>query len=419
MNATTATVAAAPAAGSAARFEDIASSLARIPELIASIPDMIREPGANPTQSMLLIAILVTLVLLILVCMVLIAMRPPRRVPGPTSPAERSAAPAARRTVKRDRPGWLSPAVSRLLPASIVLVVAFGLLVVGGVTSGGRTACVSCHQDSPHSAATDADPHRAIACVACHEGGGVLARATFNTVRRFEHFVLGALSDPGAAGYGLPIASDSCRGCHRSALTGPLADTPRGLRMSHTEPLAAGAECVDCHVLEAGLIAASSGGMTSCLRCHGSGAVFSTCDRCHIGDPALAARTLDETGTLTASALVKNPRCDGCHKSQATCDQCHGIRMPHTQSFMGAGHARAAAVDIWDNGGRVCRKCHYKGHRSCTQCHSAFPGHPPAFKATHQAGDARTGCTCHQWDAKARGMTFCELCHPKGSAKTD
>jgi hypothetical protein len=149
------------------------------------------------------------------------------------------------------------------------------------------------------------------------------------------------------------------------------------------------------------------------------GSVFSACSRCHIGDPAIAARTPDETGTLTATALVENPRCDGCHASQKSCDACHGIRMPHTRSFMAAGHARAAAIDIWDNGGRTCRKCHYKGRRPCTQCHSAFPSHPPVFKSTHQAGDALTGCTCHEWDAKARGMTFCELCHPTGSASTD
>jgi hypothetical protein len=419
MSVATATAEATPTAGSEALFEDLASSIGRIPGLLAAIPDMIREPSANPTQSLLVIAILVTLVLLILVSMVLLAMGPSRPARSSLRPrGEGEARPPARPRLL-DRTGWRSPAMSRLLVASIVVILVAGLLAVVGVTSGGRTACVSCHPDSHGIAALGTDPHRAVACVACHEAGGDVARTTINAVPRFEHMVLGWLGDSGASGYGLPVASDSCRGCHGTRIAVVLTKSPRGLKMSHKEPLNAGAECVDCHQLEDGVIASATGGMAPCRRCHGTGSVFSACDRCHDGDPALAARTPDLTGTLTATALVENPRCDGCHVSQKTCDACHGIRMPHTGSFMVAGHARAAAIDIWDNGGRVCRKCHYKGHRPCSQCHAAFPSHPASFRLLHRSGDPITGCTCHEWDPKARGMTFCQLCHPVGPADSE
>jgi hypothetical protein len=405
-------VVATAATGTGSVLGDFLDSLARIPQLIGSIPDLIRNPGANPTQAMLVIGILVILVLLIIVAMVLLAVRAPRRASG-TDPARAGrGAQAPRRRTLADLTGWSSRALTPLLVAALVLGTICALLVVTGIASSDPSTCLSCHSDMPHAAVSGSDPHAAIDCVACHEGGGPIARATVNAFPRFQHFLFASQGDARAASYGLPIASDSCATCHGPAITGIFTDPVRGLKVSHAEPLAAGAECVDCHPLRGGAIAASGAGMDSCLRCHGSGNVSAECDLCHTGDPAIAARAPEATGTVTPSVLVPEPRCDPCHLSQKSCDSCHGIRMPHTASFKLSGHARQATIDIWDNGGRMCRKCHTAKQRPCTRCHSPFPAHPTDFRSTHQAGDPESGCNCHQWDTRGTGKVFCQLCHP-------
>jgi hypothetical protein len=286
------------------------------------------------------------------------------------------------------------------------------LWAVAGWTSADDAVCVSCHPDNPHAAAAASDPHVAVACVACHEPGGAFARVTINATTRFEHFVLGSTDTTAAAAYGRPVSSYACRGCHGSPMNAVTVDETRGVKVSHAEPLAAGAECVDCHVLVSGVLTKRTVGMAPCLRCHTGSKVSVACATCHIGDPALAARATEPTGGTFAKRLVTNPRCGGCHLSQASCDHCHGIRMPHSEVFMAYGHARAAALDIWDNGGRMCRKCHYEGNRDCGKCHYSFPSHPSDFKSTHTFARWGEECGCHGWDARARGILFCQVCHP-------
>jgi hypothetical protein len=57
-------------------FESLSSSLSRLSDVIKSIPDLLRDPSANPLQSGILLGIFVTLVLIILVSIILMAVRP-------------------------------------------------------------------------------------------------------------------------------------------------------------------------------------------------------------------------------------------------------------------------------------------------------------------------------------------------------
>jgi len=295
---------------------------------------------------------------------------------------------------------------------SLVMVVGALVWTVAGITSASRDVCVSCHLRTSHTASQQRDPHRLTQCVACHEGGGPIARATINPLLRIRHFILSRTNSPAVLAYGRPISSESCRRCHASELRGTSVNKARGIKVSHVEPLDAGAECVDCHAAEAGIVTSRTLGMAPCLRCHDDRTAKATCDSCHIGDPARAILASDPTSGALAQQLVSNPRCDGCHVSEKECDTCHGTRMPHTDLFMVYGHAREAAIDIWDNGGRTCRKCHYPGHRDCSGCHkSPFPQHGVSFKYSHRGATWTSGCTCHNWNTRERGIPFCQICH--------
>jgi hypothetical protein len=100
--------------------------------------------------------------------------------------------------------------------------------------------------------------------------------------------------------------------------------------------------------------------------------------------------------------------CGGCH-DQRPCDDCHGLRMPHTTPFVKWQHARDAAF------GRkqVCWRCHTMG--TCAGCHTApFEGHGPDWRLRHRGNARNAICPCH-WEGlpaegKARG-SYCAVCH--------
>ena len=89
-------------------YEDLFSSLARLPEIFRSIPDIIREPSANPVHSVLLLAIFLLAVLIVLVSVMLFALKAPtqritfaRALERPMPVGRRSPAPSRRGAAPR------------------------------------------------------------------------------------------------------------------------------------------------------------------------------------------------------------------------------------------------------------------------------------------------------------------------------
>lgn len=385
-------------------------SLKRLPQFIDSIPDILRNPSGNPVQATILLGIVVVFILIILVSVVLALMRPSEEdeESWPQEGEEDAAETATAQPMS-----WLTV-------TSIIVLTVLAVLVVAGISTSASDACASCHTDTEHTAATS-DPHEDVSCVSCHEGGGLIARVTVNVATRAEHLVLARIAPQRVAGYGRPVASDGCARCHADEIEGTSTNRVRGIRVSHKEPLAARAQCVDCHALAAGVVGAKTVGMAPCLRCHDGKTAKAECAVCHTGDPATAITPSAPAGSM-ASALVPNPQCGGCHTDMSKCDACHGIRMPHSFEFIAYGHARPAAIDIWNNGSagaKTCRKCHYPGHSNCQNvgCHSGpLPSHAsPSWRTDHRYNSwsgAATACSCHQWRPwDHNGMTYCQICH--------
>ena len=418
------------------QFENITQSLLRLPDVIKSIPDVLRNPAANPLQAAVLLAMALVLALIILLSIVLAIMRSsvedeyPLTEQAPegeqTPEGEESAGESAEESVGESAaPVKRKRALSWLTVTSIIILVFIAVWITAGITTSNSQICTSCHFNTAHSSAPVGDQHAGVSCVLCHETGGPVAHVTVNLATRVEHVILAQSKSARALAYGRPVASDGCLRCHRTQISATYFNRVQSVRMSHKEPLAAGAQCVDCHPLTSGAIGIQTVGMSPCLRCHDGSSAKAACSECHVGDPSGAIRSTVPTNAM-ASAQVPNPECTGCHKDMTKCNACHGISMPHSAVFKQYAHARAGALDIWYNGGKTCAKCHYPGHNDCVQggCH-ATPvswGHPnPAWATLHRltswSNGPKTACSCHQWNTfDHNGMIYCQICHPKKPA---
>jgi hypothetical protein len=408
-------------------YESLKESLARLPAVVQSIPDIMRNPAANPLQAAILLGIALLLALLLVLSVFLALMRPTaeeeallaREASGeevvPLTEEERTEIETSERVERR---------MSRLTVTSVILLAWLAVWIVTGVTTARREVCVSCHPDTTHSTVKNGDdPHADVACVDCHEGGGAFARISVNVVTRVEHVVLAQTNRKAASAFGKPIASDGCLACHRGELKGTYYDATLRVNVAHADPIAAGAECMDCHKATSGVVGTANVGMSSCLRCHDGKRAKADCSVCHVGDPSLAIRPTVAPNEV-ASVQVPNPDCSSCHKDMTKCNACHGIAMPHTQEFERYGHARAAVLDLWNNDLRVCRGCHFPGHNDCQQsgCHvGTFPSHGPDWRTMHASSWSQSSirCSCHDWNQYDHaGMNFCQICHPTKPAGT-
>jgi hypothetical protein len=408
------------------QFQSLSDSLSRLANIFQTIPDLIRNPQANPLQAAILLSIVVVLLLIVLISVILMFVRPTsdeeiaqyERLEAGEEAEETGEHPAEAPVTVREVPS--AAAGVGALAIWCLLLLAVGVVwVATGITSSSSDTCTSCHVLTVHNKTIAFDPHKSVKCVECHESGGPAARVTVNVFTRVQHFVLARINPDAATGYGEPVASDACQRCHASQIAATYTDSTLGVRVSHAEPIAAGASCTDCHALQSGVVTADTVGMSPCLRCHDGKHVKSACSECHLGDPSRAIQP--NIGTQLAAAQVPNPVCSGCHTDMTVCNNCHGLTMPHSPEFKAYGHALPASEAIWAGNLKLCTHCHYPGHNSCQQpgCHQGmFPSHGLAWKKFHALAKWPSSiwnseaCACHGWNpVKRQGKVFCQICH--------
>ena len=401
-------------------------------QLVGRISEILRDPTSNLVASLLILAafaIVLLFVVLLAAMFVLNASDEDEQpdadefegeagVPGSALDAASSAVSGT--VVDDDAPELLiepEPAKPWPIRAGVfflwtTLVLMLTWIAVGAATAQ-TSACVSCHTDNPHKRISNVDPHEGTACFRCHESGGIVGALTYMVPSRAAHYAAGILQRDPLGTYGKAAPSSGCTQCHAATLKSTVSVEPQGIRVSHKEPLAAGAECVDCHAMNSGVVSNHTVGMAPCLRCHDGEKVKSDCGVCHTRDPGVAIRPAQVAADRSRDRIGQ-PNCGSCH-NQKKCDACHGVRLPHSREFMVWQHARAGVEDIWNNGGRTCGKCHNATRRPCTKCHVGFPNHPiSVFKATHGAGGPNNNaCICHEARRYVAGRNMCGLCHPE------
>lgn len=381
------------------------NELARFWEALLQV---VREPTSNLTATAL-VAAMVTVVLVMIILVLLILLT---RTTGDEHGADAriKAAPPDRKQTKDH---------TAVRPQPLAWIVAFALvasaLAGAWFMSGTQTYCAEqCHSSDPAVTAilSDGAPHADVACIDCHEDpglAGVPAAAAARTGYLLSQYV--GTDDQARA----LVPAERCAGCHRSALDKVITNDDTATRMSHKEPLASGMVCADCHISVAHVGVTENAGMTPCLDCHNGEDASAACITCHIGDPSLAATEGRIYGTVELGPIVD---CGGCH-DQASCDACHGLRMPHSSEFLAYRHARDAAF------GRkaLCfEQCHVA--EECQACHMGrfdagrVTGHNENWRYEHSLIDSSSGagegyCSCHQqkMPPQLQDQRFCLVCH--------
>lgn len=379
----------------------------RLGQPVATLTRLLISPGSNRQAAYALYGIIAALLLIVLVVGLMIVLAAPEdEVADAAIPDKRKDARDTRRAARPKNPR------ARLLLGLGIVVLLAGAWVAAGFTTSDPGMCKSCHWPaSEHAKADkDKDPHGRVDCVACHEAGGVIGRYVTDVPLRVLHIAIESVSTSSGAEYGR-ITARACTSCHSEVLLGTSTNLERWLKMSHAEPLAASASCVDCHAMRGGIVSVHNTGMTPCLRCHNDAKASTACTTCHVGNTSAAVRVRTISFRREQVAEVS---CGGCHNEKQKCDPCHGTRMPHTTVFKAGAHARAGAVDSWYNGGKACGRCHTASRNPCGRCHSTLLGkaHGNSLATGHQGGVSPACDTCHQQYATIATRDFCkDVCH--------
>jgi hypothetical protein len=400
-----------------------------LPQLTSRLTTILLDPRSDPTAALLLYATIGLALLLVLVVAMVVLWGSPdedeeSKEPGVGEASEGVAptdggdggpsrsAPSARTKVPVPP---LSPR-TRAAVAAVVVVVLVAAWAITGYTTSDPALCKSCHWPaSEHAKATaGTDAHAKVSCVSCHEPGGIAGLYVTDVPARLLHFADSQSPASQQGEYGR-VTVAACSSCHMAALAGVSTEASRGLKVSHKEPLAASATCLDCHAPRAGVVGAHNAGMTPCLRCHDSKQASAKCATCHDDKAASAARART---TSFAREQIPEVSCGGCHNEKRECDGCHGVRLPHSVEFRSYAHARAGAVDFWFNGGKACARCHTATRRPCQKCHSKLLGRAHGAAASselalsHQRSSSASCNTCHGQYAYSKRRDFCkDVCH--------
>jgi len=388
---------------------------------------LLTDPTSDLQAALVLYGMIALLVLIVLVTGIVVLMGTPdeddeldfAREAGAADESAYAVPEVGEHATASGEPAHSSPPLSPLVIIGVIGAVAGAVWVLAGFTTSSNAGCAACHVVTVHSDATKgSDPHGGVDCVSCHEPGGGFGRYVTDVPSRMLHFFDGASGLSVHAGYGR-VASSACSSCHATGIAGVTVNKDNGVRMSHQEPLAVSARCLDCHKPVLGAVTRQTVGMSSCLQCHDNVTAPSECSTCHDKQAAAAARART---TDFAKAQVVDIRCGGCHDEVAECDSCHGVRMPHSLAFKANQHARAGAADFWFNGGQSCAgsECHAPTRRPCTKCHTPLlgRGHPASHAQSHQGATA-SACACHDFFglANPKSRDFCELCHSVDAIK--
>ncbi len=284
--------------------------------------------------------------------------------------------------------------------------------MLAGFTTSQTSVCLSCHSGSAHSKA-EADPHQSVRCVSCHEQGGILGSLTSAVPRRAAHFATGILNAGPRVSYGSTSRRGACLGCHRVRCVPPSWCRDRGIRISHREPLDAGAECLDCHALADGAVSNRTTGMAPCLqvpRRHDRLDRVRDLPHQADGNGRRAGTVGEQAGSWTVSASPT--AAPATIRRRATPVTGSACRTPR-HSWLTVTRAREPRIS-GTTAERAARSATPRPGVRAAQCHlNAFGQHPvKEWRKSHGAGGANNNaCICHDRMAYIKGRNFCSLCH--------
>jgi len=379
-----------------------------------------RDPGVSPTVTLLTLAAVLLVVTIAVMVVILVLTPPKRRVVRRRridAAGERVEGSDESQVTVPTRAAW----VSMVAGWPGLLVVALAVIAGTYVASGTTTYCTSCHSEAMPAALSagqqpivatattlTVEPERAhhTECRTCHTSG--LVGDLFDRGR----MLVVTVTDGMAADLSGAVDSSRCLRCHSSVLDGVITTSAGTLRVSHAEQHDAGIPCSWCHqrIGHAGAVDPS---MSQCIECHDAVTASAECSTCHTVNPtdgAVTAQGREGSTRIYPAVALDSGDCYGCHVPDS-CDSCHGLRLPHPQSYIAGEHAYDAA---WEGKDELCYRCH--DPIECSRCHRSFDAaqsHPPSFREEHKRLSPTTACPCHDQrrPVGAPPRPFCEACH--------
>ncbi len=201
----------------------------------------------------------------------------------------------------------------------------------------------------------------------------------------------------------------TCEACHPDFLQKPPPSAD--LIFSHQTHLDEDVECATCHNPPLGHFGKPAALMSTCLSCHEGQTAPNECENCHRKLEEIAPNLDEPIVHLNPDASTRQS-CDNCHDVEVWCERCHGVEMPHPDTWKSAHGAVALA------GAQVCEKCHQsKDPAYCVECHGVAMPHPAYWYSGHGdiASDNRD--TCNQCHPEA--PQYCNDCHHAGFSPTE
>jgi len=353
-------------------------------EFFARIARIIEAPQANPIQALVLLAFILLFILCIVIFVILLVMNKKRR--GKYSFVDTK---GNTQTIKRPKQSELLDRLKdegvssedledglvvqrRFFVYKIAAAVFLALVawVVFGTSTATQAFCMSCHENDvgAHLAYIERVGHTEASCVDCHESGGGFAKVTTNAYTRTLHAVAGVFGSSG--GTYANVSQDACLNCHNDKLDSTTISSRAFIRMSHKEPIEARMSCLRCHYFaEKQEASFADAGMAVCIQCHSGDRASAACTTCHTQPATNRSRGPSQANQNILITGAPQDRCYDCH-DPAPCDQCHGLRIPHPDGFMGKIHI----TESRRMGYAACQVCHREdsptGIMPCESCHS-------------------------------------------------
>ncbi len=344
------------------------------------VVEILSHPESNSQEAVLLLGMIIIIVFMLLILIGLFVVKPSKKDKETK---------VVKKKFRKER---------FLIGVEIFIVIILLITTSTLIYTSTPTFCKSCHVMQNEHENWKASAHQNVGCIACHHQPGLLGfgigknsllRMTFKFfAKTYENPIL------------TEVGNDSCNRCHEGVKDKSLIS--HTIKVSHKEFLEKGAKCIDCHNTVAHgktILHRKYPHMDYCVTCHNDKEATSKCELCHVEDIGKRPREVMDYPKVHLEQIIS---CDGCHDTK-TCNECHGIEMPHPPDFASPWqHAKLAVFERQ----RVCSKCHSLDF--CNQCH-LFPGHQYEFKSTHgNAGWDDHNCLgCH------RTENFCALCHTR------
>lgn len=346
--------------------------------LISRVKLILNNPQANPRAAMLLLGIIITLIIIfIFISYIIYSLRK-----------------------KDDQLLHKTKDISLKKSFIILGITGFAVIIFSfsffAYTSQ-STFCSNCHVIRPYVQSWKSSTHKKTSCIDCHETREFFGEIKAALNRSKSLYV--SLTKKTGFKMTAEVSSKNCLFCHQEAIE--KTNVFKGLKVSHLH-FTDVYRCTDCHngvhkekkdpyVVEA-----------LCLTCHRAKKKDKKCSFCHQADVGKRIVTAPRDFKKVQFGGLKS--CRGCH-SISLCTRCHGVEMPHPESWKEPqNHAK---YGVFEGKNKICKKCHDIPD-FCNRCHR-FPGHYSKWKNDHKTANTSAGCSvvCHQT------KNICNLCHKK------